>query len=140
MGRPKKGAPRIIPKCHPDKLHFAKGLCNTCYRRQYTANRRIFDLRFDRYRGWEYHLNRAYKMTPKQFYDILTAQGGHCKLCDMMPKKEYKAFCVDHDHETGRVRGILCKFCNSKLGWYENRKEKIEAHLKGEKLEASDRL
>lgn len=48
----------------------------------------------------------------------------------MIPNDNFKSFCVDHNHKTGKVRGILCKFCNSKLGWFENRRLSIEEYLK----------
>ena len=131
MGRPVKGTPPIVPRCHPHKKHQAFGLCATCYRRQYAVKRREVDPTFDRYGGWDKHLNRMYGLTPDDFFKMLAEQDGHCQLCTMIPNEKYNNFCVDHDHTTGRIRGILCKFCNSKLGWYENRKESIEYYLKG---------
>ena len=129
MGRPVKGTPRIIPSCHPERRHQALGLCSTCYLRQYTAKRRETDPSYERYRGWAKHIEKKYNLTPEQFHIMLEGQGGHCKLCTMTPNEKYNSFCVDHDHKTGRIRGILCKFCNSKLGWYENRKDKIGEYL-----------
>ena len=40
-----------------------------------------------------------------------------------------KNLCVDHDHITGKFRGLLCQICNRQLGWYENNKEKITQYL-----------
>jgi hypothetical protein len=40
-----------------------------------------------------------------------------------------KNLCVDHDHTTGKFRGLLCQICNRQLGWYENNKEKINKYL-----------
>ena len=129
MGRPKKGAPKVVPTCHPELKHQAFGLCMTCYTREYTKRRRVKDPNYERYRGWEYHLKTKYKLTPEMFNNILCSQGGHCALCSMAPDDKHKNFCVDHDHSTGRVRGILCKFCNSKLGWFENRRAVIESYI-----------
>jgi len=126
MGRPKANP----PLCHPDRPHMAHGLCNYCYHQKYRAERRSRDPEFEKYMGWEKHLKKKYNLTLDQFWSMLEAQGGHCKLCGMKPDDMYKKFCVDHDHKTGRIRGILCKFCNSKLGWFENRREGIEEYLK----------
>ena len=37
---------------------------------------------------------------------------------------------VDHDHATNKFRGLLCRNCNSRLGWYENHKDIIDEYLK----------
>lgn len=66
----------------------------------------------ERMRVWRF--KNRYGITPAQ-YDVWFAhQGGACALCGSPPGS--KALCVDHDHETGRVRGLLCLQCNSALG------------------------
>lgn len=53
-------------------------------------------------------------------YDfLLRAQGGRCAICRTQPQSERK-LCVDHDHQTGIVRGLLCDRCNLGLGHLEN--------------------
>jgi hypothetical protein len=47
---------------------------------------------------------------------LLAAQGGHCALCPNVPKT--RRLHVDHDHKTGRVRGLLCYRCNRALPTY----------------------
>ncbi len=59
----------------------------------------------------EYHLRRRYGIGVKAFEEMLEAQDGLCLICDK-PDPEH----VDHDHETGKVRGILCFNCNQGLG------------------------
>lgn len=44
---------------------------------------------------------------------LLEAQGGHCALCPSTPKA--RRLHVDHDHASGRVRGLLCHRCNRAL-------------------------
>jgi len=41
----------------------------------------------------------------------------------------YKHFAVDHCHQTGEVRGLLCWTCNVGLGWYENNVAAIGEYL-----------
>lgn len=51
-------------------------------------------------------------------YDrLLAAQGGGCALCGSTnPGGRWTSFHVDHCHDTGRVRGLLCAYCNGALG------------------------
>jgi len=45
---------------------------------------------------------------------MLEAQHGLCAIC-LRPPKEGKRLAVDHNHKTGKVRGLLCWFCNKRL-------------------------
>lgn len=59
---------------------------------------------------------RAYGLSPEQFSEMITSQGGCCAMCATpFGKKIY----VDHNHATGAVRGLLCNKCNIGLGYYE---------------------
>lgn len=51
-------------------------------------------------------------------------QNSLCKIC----KKE-TGLVVDHDHKTGRVRGMICNRCNGALGWFELRMPEIFEYL-----------
>lgn len=71
-------------------------------------------------------------------YDVmLQAQDGRCAICrsDKVGKaadQEDRFFCVDHCHETGKVRGLLCVACNTRLGyltWFEKNKEAVARYL-----------
>lgn len=60
--------------------------------------------------------NRNYGVDVTTFNAMLTSQDNRCGLC----KKIMKSPCVDHDHETNVVRGLLCHRCNLTLGHVEN--------------------
>ena len=62
-------------------------------------------------RSREYHLRRRYGIGTKAFEEMLAAQDYTCLICGR-PDPEH----VDHSHETGKVRGILCFNCNQGLG------------------------
>lgn len=74
-----------------------------------------------RERTREWRLNRLYGLTVEQRDALFEAQGFTCAICgDHMPKGKNK-WHVDHDHKTGAVRGVLCRYCNVGLGsFYEN--------------------
>lgn len=61
------------------------------------------------------HLARMYNITPDQYEDLLAAQDGHCALCTTTPEQNGGVLCVDHDHDTGIVRGLLCDICNLRV-------------------------
>jgi hypothetical protein len=63
------------------------------------------------------YVERTYALAPGEYDAMLKRQGGRCAICRKVPRKRYLA--VDHDHTTGRVRGLLCFFCNSALGVWE---------------------
>jgi hypothetical protein len=46
-------------------------------------------------------------------------QEGKCAICGKHQDAENRRLALDHDHETGVVRGLLCFSCNGKLGWLE---------------------
>ena len=60
---------------------------------------------------------KQYGLTPEDYDRMLAEQGGGCAICDTTEPGHGKAvFCVDHDHATLRVRGLLCQDCNQGLG------------------------
>ncbi|MEV0263395.1 endonuclease VII domain-containing protein [Streptomyces sp. NPDC050617] len=61
--------------------------------------------------GREAHLKRQYGMTEAERDEIIASQMGICVICLNAP-----AVHVDHCHQTGKVRGVLCFNCNSAIG------------------------
>jgi hypothetical protein len=61
------------------------------------------------------YLKRKYGLTIEQYEAMLTEQGGGCGICGRAPSDSFSLH-IDHDHRTGRVRGLLCFVCNSSLG------------------------
>jgi hypothetical protein len=70
------------------------------------------------------HLKRKYGLTQEAFDEMLAAQGGGCAICGKPDADN-----VDHDHFTGRVRGILCWNCNVGVGQFEDDSERLLAAL-----------
>jgi hypothetical protein len=59
---------------------------------------------------------RRYGLTVEEYKVLLAAQEGICAICGGPPTGMGKSYHVDHDHETGVVRGLLCSNCNTALG------------------------
>ena len=74
-----------------------------------------------------YSLKNKFGIEHGGYEKMLAAQGGKCALCDRpdggrvgtQGKWKSNHFNVDHDHKTGRVRGLLCHKCNVRVGAYE---------------------
>ena len=62
-----------------------------------------------------YHLKRRYGITAEEADVMLERQGGRCAICRSAPAAH-----VDHDHETGAVRALLCFNCNGGLGQFRD--------------------
>lgn len=62
------------------------------------------------------NLRRKYGITLAERNAMLVAQGGHCAICPATEPGGRGEFHVDHDHNTGRVRGLLCHSCNTAIG------------------------
>ena len=60
-----------------------------------------------------YNLKRKFNLTTEEYAQMLEKQGGVCAICG---KTCTRALAVDHDHNTGIVRGLLCNNCNRGLG------------------------
>ena len=61
-------------------------------------------------------LKRAYGIGYAEYLKMLEAQNGCCAICGTNDTGNRKAFHVDHCHDTGKVRGLLCGNCNSGIG------------------------
>ena len=59
---------------------------------------------------------RLYGITLEQYQKMLDKQEGCCATCGDNPD----TLCVDHDHVTGKVRGLLCNKCNRALGFFQD--------------------
>lgn len=70
-----------------------------------------------------------YGITPDDFYSKLNEQNNKCAICNRDMEDYGKIFCVDHNHKTNKVRGLLCDPCNYGLGFYEKHKEKYKKYL-----------
>ena len=62
------------------------------------------------------NLKRCYGITIEQYNQMFNVQEGKCKVCGKHQSELYQPLGVDHNHTTGKVRGLLCPNCNSILG------------------------
>ena len=60
-------------------------------------------------------LKRLYNLSLSEFNSLKRKQNNECAICGDKEK-----LCVDHDHKTGKVRGLLCHKCNRGLGYFKD--------------------
>lgn len=111
--------------------------CIEC-ERQREANKSI------EYKRQHYEKNRkrylqqrrdsTYGLYPGQYDEMLAAQGNKCAICERPERRlnkrgEIRQLGVDHCHETGKVRALLCNACNHALGSFEDSVQMLQAAI-----------
>lgn len=77
----------------------------------------------------DYERKHAYGLAPGQYAEILTAQKGKCAICKRAENNGRGGLHVDHCHEQGHVRGLLCHGCNVSLGHFQHDIAVLEAAI-----------
>lgn len=136
---------KTCPKCKikKQKEDFTKqkntrdGLNSWCKSCQGSANRDWYSRNKDRSKAygekwrmenlhrWKHNvananLIRQYNITLADYDRILLGQGSCCAICKSEIQTDLGRFHVDHDHQTGVVRGLLCGNCNRGLGVFQD--------------------
>jgi hypothetical protein len=122
---------RICSGCHVEKpisdfyeyKGVYKGTCKECYTAHYRGKDRTMEKK-------RYQLRTMYGITWEDFLSVLQYQNYSCAICkrELKPvgnnSEKNSVGCVDHDHTSGKLRGILCSDCNTGLGSF---KEDVES-------------
>ena len=91
-----------------------------------------WDMHYIKYNGRERVLKNRYGITSEDYNRILVEQKGVCAICgnpqtqkrvSSSGKVRLLGLFVDHNHETGKVRGLLCNNCNNALGYFRENVE-----------------
>lgn len=76
-------------------------------------------------------LKKRYGITPEDYDDLFRKQKGVCDICQLpepeTSKREY--LCIDHDHKTGIVRGLLCHDCNIGIGKFKDDIQRLKSAI-----------
>jgi Autographiviridae endonuclease VII len=133
----------ISAGCHSDRPHYGLGLCVQCYSKQLRAKNR--DKIRERDKKWrianaEKHkaqqrirhrrsqLKHKFGISLEEYNALINAQNGVCAICKK-PETVWPSLPIDHDHKTGKVRGLLCTKCNLGLGSFRDNIESLEAAI-----------
>lgn len=86
-------------------------------------------------------LRKKYGLSPVEYREMCERAAGRCEMCAQPIAsasgfvRHQGKFHVDHCHETGRVRGLLCGGCNAQLGHFESVRTKAERYLAASELD-----
>jgi hypothetical protein len=113
-----------------------KGYCKRCesaYQRQHATSdggREQHRLARSRWNesNYGYFLNYRYGITGDDYMEMVRQQGDRCAICGTTdPGGGNGRWCVDHCHDSLKVRGLLCTSCNTGLGYYRDDPELLRA-------------
>jgi hypothetical protein len=110
--------------CHPDRPLSGLGLCSTCYSQHH---RKTHESKY-RLAARRHSLMKHYGMSIEEYDILATQQDYKCAICEEIAPA-LRALVVDHNHETGRVRELLCRACNSGIGALGDSIERLEKAL-----------
>jgi hypothetical protein len=75
-------------------------------------------------------------MSETEYADMLAHQDGCCAICQAVCTTG-RRLAVDHEHSSGRIRGLLCFRCNTSLARYEQYAQQFADYLAGDKIEVA---
>ncbi len=70
--------------------------------------------------NWAQSLKHKFDLEEVDYMQMYANQSGKCAICGVEQEEETRRLAVDHDHETGKVRGLLCTACNKGLGHFKD--------------------
>jgi hypothetical protein len=128
-----KPGPKPLDACKRGHLkskygyYDQKGIYKGCKICRSEANKKWFERKYKNDPEWQIrkHLRLNWDMTIAEYDLLLESQDNRCAICGTTDFGNTRGH-IDHDHSTGKIRGILCSNCNNGLGRF---KDNIE-HLK----------
>jgi Autographiviridae endonuclease VII len=103
---------------HVSKRHSNTGSCVEC---KTLKNREHMKTNKFKTRVSNYRMITRYNLTKEEYNRMLWLQNGACAICRGIEKRKNTFnLAIDHDHKTGKVRGLLCSNCNRALGLFKD--------------------
>lgn len=97
-----------------------KGKCASHYNKWRWSQGHRSPCELDRRRQNGARIKYRYGISVEEYETLLEQQNGRCAICGTNPigkSAPINTLCIDHDHATGRVRGLLCNSCNLAIGY-----------------------
>ena len=110
-------------------------VCKACQKILYYKYTKKEFKRKDKLKG-RYIINREsflkckYNLSLEEYNNLLVSQGSCCAICSKFFNPSSTSLCVDYDHKTGNIRGLLCMTCNRGIGLLKDSVEILEKAIK----------
>ena len=113
------GVEKPLTDYSPNKGRSSRSKCKPCESARVAAYWKSLP-KDEQYRRKRNNVLKPYNLTQKQFDGFMLVQGNACAICNK-PFESLTQAHIDHNHTTGKVRGLLCENCNRGLGlFYDN--------------------
>ena len=96
--------------------------CKVCIRQQTAEYRKKNGIEQRR----KYGLKRSFGISQEFYNDLFSSQEGKCSICEVHQSELKRALSVDHCHDSGKIRGLLCAKCNTALGLFGDRADNLK--------------
>jgi len=109
-----------------DKRRFRQysSICTICDGRRTLEWQRTSIIRKD------WLLRNTFGITFEDWMKMHNNQKGRCLICNRTEQEIGRRFCVDHCHQTGKIRGLLCDNCNTGLGFFKDNIKLLKKAIK----------
>ena len=124
----RKDTGKFRPKCracrkvhynaNKDKINSRKRKYRNDHKDEINAQKRA---KYDYTAKKRWSLKYSFGITLSEYNRMFNEQNGQCAICEIHQSNLEKALAVDHDHVTGKIRGLLCSKCNLLLGQFKDR-------------------
>jgi hypothetical protein len=103
-------------KTNPDKLKEQRDRWNR------SEAKKVVDKKWKASHPNYKYIPSEYGMSIEDYQELFDEQGGVCAICGnpetRQTEEKFNWLCIDHNHETGEIRGLLCSKCNRSLGLF----------------------
>ena len=107
----------ICKKCHAENGAVWRQNNPNKNREYYRAAKKNDPIKLIEYNQY-YHIYRKYGLSGDEFRRMYDERGGKCDICGYVtPIRGHDRINIDHCHDTGHIRGLLCRKCNSAIGF-----------------------
>lgn len=97
------------------KSGYTRAVCKQCHNAKTVEWQKANPEKQAQIKRWT-KIRKKYGISKEQYLSLHDSQNSCCAICGIHESKCRRSLDLDHDHETGVVRGLLCEHCNKAIG------------------------